>query len=116
VLELARLTNKVANIDGISFAPTLFGKSQPARAFLYREFPAYGGQQAIRSGDWKAVRQRLSAKAATVKTELYHLKEDPAESSDVAAQNPDLLAHLETLMREQHVKSEMFPLPGIDAR
>ncbi|MFM9118105.1 MAG: arylsulfatase, partial [Planctomycetota bacterium] len=41
-----------AGLDGVSFAPTLLGKSQPPRELLYREFPGYGGQQSIRMGDW----------------------------------------------------------------
>lgn len=98
--------------DGISFAPTLRGRKQAERSFLYREFPAYGGQQAIRADNWKAVRQRLNTKA--VKTELYNLSDDPTESTDVAEKYPDVLNRLTKLMREQHVRSEIFPLPGID--
>ena len=37
-------------IDGISLAPTLLGRKQKPRPFLYREFPSYGGQQTIRVG------------------------------------------------------------------
>lgn len=113
VLELAGLPDKPTNIDGISFAPTLRGQTQPARPFLYREFPAYGGQQAVRVDDWKVVRQGLNSKAK-IKTELYNLKDDPAETTDVAAKNSDLLTKLTDLMRAQHMKSEIFPLPGID--
>ena len=46
-------------VDGISFAPTLLGRQQEPRPFLYREFPGSGGQQALRAGDWKLVRQHL---------------------------------------------------------
>lgn len=49
-----------AGIDGISFAPTLLGKNQPPRPFLYRESPGYGGQQCVRVGDWKLIRTRLN--------------------------------------------------------
>ena len=49
-----------AGIDGISFAPTLLGKKQEARPFLYRESPGYGGQQCVRAGDWKAIRTELN--------------------------------------------------------
>ncbi|HKP35537.1 MAG TPA: arylsulfatase [Pyrinomonadaceae bacterium] len=112
-LELANIATKPADIDGISFAPTLLGRMQPARAFLYREFPAYGGQQSIRVGEWKVVRQNLSAKTKT-KTELYNLKDDPTEGTDVSAKKPEVLGRLTDLMRAQHVKSGMFPLPGVD--
>ena len=33
--------------DGISFLPTLKGKTQEKHEYLYWEFPSYGGQQAI---------------------------------------------------------------------
>jgi arylsulfatase A len=114
LLEVAGLTNEVANVDGISFAPTLRAKAQPARPFLYREFPAYGGQQSVRVGDWKAVRQRMSVKGETPKIELYHLKDDPTETADVSAKHPDVARRLAALMREQHVRSELFSLPGVD--
>jgi arylsulfatase A len=101
-------------IDGVSFAATLLGREQPARPFLYREFPAYGGQQSARVGDWKALRQKLTNNQATVRTELYNLKTDPVEAHDVAAANPDVLARLEALMKNEHERSTSFPLPAID--
>jgi arylsulfatase A len=113
LMELCHATNqaRVQAIDGISFAPTLLGKAQKARPFLYREFPAYGGQQSVRSGDWKAVRQGLTNKTAT---ELYNVKGDPAERRDVASANPEMLALLEQIIAKEHERSELFPLQGID--
>ncbi len=103
--------------DGISLLPTLLGEDQPPRPFLYREFAGYGGQQTIRVGDWKAVRQNLNrrdSQASGVKTELYDLANDIGEQSNVADQHPDVLKKLEQLMAEQHVPSEMFPLRALD--
>jgi hypothetical protein len=115
------------DIDGISLVPTLLGRPQEPRPFLYRESPGYGGQQTVRVGDWKAVRQNLrprpagkAGKAAPapapgpVKTELYNLATDPTESTDVAAKNPEVLARLEKILHEQHVPSKEFPLPVLD--
>jgi len=108
------------NLDGISFAPTLLGKKQQPRPFLYREFPAYGGQQSLRFGDWKAVRQNLMPKGKgkkaqpTPRIELYNLKDDIAETKDVAAQHPDIIAKFEKIMREQHTLSSVFPFPALD--
>ena len=116
LLELAALRNHPAGIDGISFAPTLLGESQPERPFLYREFPSYGGQQSVRIGDWKAVRQNLARKDATTpKTELYNLAADPSERKDLAAAHPDQVAELEKLMEREHTPSPDFPLPLIDS-
>ena len=61
LLDLAGAREAIpsSGIDGLSFAPTLLGQAQEPRPFLYREFPGYGGQQSVRVGDWKGVRQGL---------------------------------------------------------
>jgi arylsulfatase A-like enzyme len=106
------------NVDGISFAPTLLGRTQKPRLFLYREFPAYGGQQSVRVDDWKAVRQNLNPlkkqPAPAIRTELYDLARDPNESKDVAAEHPKIAAKLEKIMREQHAASKEFPIRALD--
>ena len=101
-------------IDGISFAPTLLGQKQEERPFLYREFRAYGGQQSVRAGDWKAVRQNLQRGKAEIRTELYNLANDPDESTNLAAREPQKLAELEKLLEAQHVRSEEFPIRALD--
>ena len=106
-------------VDGISFVPTLLGREQAPRPFLYREFPAYGGQQSIVMGEWKGVRQKLLARAGQGgasggRLELYNLAKDPQETTDVAGQHPDVVARLERLLREQHSPSALFPFPALD--
>ena len=96
--------------------PELLGSGDlPAREYLYWEFPAYGSQQALRMGDWKAVRRGLK-KNPDAPIQLYNLKDDMAESKDVAAENPEVVARIEALMKEAHVPSEQFPLPGVDTK
>jgi arylsulfatase A len=114
LLELCAMTNQLPNVDGISFVPTLLGRHQEPRPFLYREFPAYGGQQSVHAGDWKAVRQKLNAKDGRINTELYHLADDPTESRNVAHENPDVVARLERIMAAQHARSELFPIRLLD--
>ncbi len=108
-------------IDGISFAPTLLGKRQKERTFLYRESPGYGGQQSVRVGDWKAIRTNLNpAPRATNQEprdiELYNLATDAGESRNVASENPKVVARLEKLMREQHVPSEYWLMWALDGK
>jgi arylsulfatase len=100
-------------IDGLSLWATLsgFGQQKP-HEFLYWEFPGYGGQQAVIAGDWKAVRQNLAK--GPRKTELYDLKADEGETTDVSAKHPKVLAHLEKIMKEQHTTNRDFPLQSID--
>lgn len=119
LLELVGAADKVpAGLDGISFAPTLRGQPQPPRPFLYREIPGYGGQQCVRVGDWKAVRQRLNpgpkAKLHPGPVELYHLATDPSETTDVADRHPELVQQLSALLQQQHVRSDLFPMRALD--
>ncbi len=106
-------------IDGLSFAPTLLGKRQKERSFLYRESPGYGGQQSIRVGDWKAIRTNLNpapraANQAPSAIELYDLADDASETTNVAATNPKVVVELEKLMRKQHVPTEMWLMWALD--
>ena len=121
LLELADAKDKTpADTDGISFAPTLKGEPQPERSFLYREFPAYGGQQSLRLGDWKGVRQNLMptkkmlAQGEKPTFELYNLATDLHEEHDVAAQHADVVAKMTEIMRQQHTPSKEFPFPALD--
>ena len=107
-------------LDGISFAPTLLGMAQPERSFLYREFPGYGGQVAVRIGDWKGIVQNQVARKDQApgrwQIELYNLKNDIGETRDVAADHPDLVERINKLIREQHARSAVFPFPVLDER
>lgn len=119
---LAEITGTMApaEIDGISFAPTLLGQSQEQKehAFLYWEFRGYGGQQALRMGPWKAVRQNMLKRnnPDPLKIELYNLDEDISESRDLAALHPDLVARARALFARQHTPSTLFPMPPLDQR
>lgn len=123
-----------ANLDGISFAPTLLGQSQEPRPFLYREFPQRGGAQFVRAGDWKLIRHIGGSNAKTRdfvgggvasrppgapdpepriaegEYELFNLAADPSEQSNIAAQHPDVVARLAKVLDEQHTPSNIFRL------
>jgi arylsulfatase len=111
-------TDAPAGIDGISFAPTLFGRPQDQRQheFLYWEFPGYGGQQAVRMGPWKGVRQDMLRRGNPdpLKIELYNLRDDIGETTDVAQEHPDVVARIRSIMQQQHSPSELFSMPPID--
>ncbi len=105
--------------DGISFAPTLLGKSQPPRPFLYREFHGAGGQQSVRVGDWKLLHRNLLGtrnKPPAPTTELYNLANDRSEKKNVAAAQPDIVARLQKIMDQQHTPSKQFPIPLLDKK
>jgi arylsulfatase A-like enzyme len=94
------------NIDGTSFVPTLYGKSQTNQhEFFYWEFHERGSQQAVRMGDWKAVRLKLGEPL-----ELYNLGRDPGEKENVAEKNPEVVAKIEAYLKTARTDSERWPL------
>jgi len=99
-----------SGIDGISYLPSLTGKAKAREhSALYWEFQEQGGKQAVRFGDWKAVRVDLS-KEENRPIELYDLSKDLAESSNVAAAHPDLVKRAQELLDANHEPSTLFPL------
>ncbi len=115
LLELAGSRGAApACADGVSLADTLRGLAQPPRPFLYREFSGYTGQQAVWSGRWKAVRRNL--RSGKIQTELYDLHADIAETRNLAADQPAILAKLTQLMAEQHTPSKLFPIKVLDPK
>ena len=67
-------------------------------------------------GYWKGVRQNTLRKnnKTPLKVELYNLKKDISESDDVAAKNPEVLAQIQKIMKNQHTVSSDFPFKPID--
>lgn len=107
--ELAGL-NPIPETDGISIVPTLFGAgNQNSHEYLYWEFHEQGGKQAIRKGDWKAVRLDVR-EDRNAQMELYNLTEDLTEENNVADQYPEVVNEMDSIFQEAHVPSETFPL------
>ncbi len=93
-------------IDGLSVVSALMGGAGPQRDYFYWELhEANRTQQAVRFGDWKAVKNFPSAP-----TELYDLKNDPYEQNDLAAKHPDLVRKAEDLMKTAHTDSPDWPM------
>jgi len=91
--------------DGCSFLPTLLGKSgQTQHDYLYWEFHNKRGRIALRQGKWKAVRYNVSINPDSP-LELYDLTFDPSESTNIAAQHPEVVAKLDVLIKSARTES-----------
>jgi arylsulfatase len=99
--------------DGISFLPELTGSRQKAHPYLYWEFPETGGQQAVRMGKWKGIRQNI--KKGNLKIELYNLETDMQEQVDLSTQFPEIVRQMEQIMVREHVpaQQEIFRMKAI---
>ncbi len=93
--------------DGVSLVPTLLGRprDQAQPEYLYWEFFEGGFKQAILAGDWKGVRLALDRPL-----ELYHLKNDPAETQDLATAHPEVVTRLEAMLARARSDSPDWPV------
>lgn len=86
-----------AGIDGRSFLPTLEGRAEADAPrdlyFVRREGgPAFGGKtiEALRRGDWKLLQNSPYAPS-----ELYNLRRDPGETTNLADEEPEIRRQLQ---------------------
>ena len=116
-------TTSDGETDGVNLVPLLLHSEPVAPRALYWPFAGYGGQQAVREGDWKIVRRSLDARAkkpnATPLTalegwELFDLAHDPNETTDLASTHPEIVARLAAIATTEHTQSQTFPIPGVD--
>ena len=91
--------------DGLSLVSFLKGGPAPKREYFYWELHERESLQAVRWGDWKAVRNGPSAAI-----EIYDLKTDAGEKKNLAMQKPDLVAHAEKLMASARTEDPNWPL------
>lgn len=104
--------NAPAGLDGISVVPTLIGepragRKQPTHDYLYWEFHERGFQQAVRTGDWKAVRSKADGPL-----ELFDLRTDIGERNDVAPAYPDIVSRIESYLDTARTESKAWPVQG----
>jgi uncharacterized sulfatase len=98
-----------SDLDSLSFLPTLTGKgNQAAHRWLYWEFHEQGTRQAVRFGNWKAIREPMP----NGPIRLYDLHNDPAERTDLAATLPEKTREAARLLDEAHQPHPLWPIPG----
>jgi arylsulfatase A-like enzyme len=102
-LELAGLKPS-PDLDAVSLVPLLEGRAMPTNRELYfvrREGgPAYGGKsyEAIVRGEWKLLQNDPWSPL-----ELYHLKNDPQETTNLRGKAPKVFNELSAALR-RHVQ------------
>ena len=94
ILELAGITQKPEeHSDGISLVPLLNGLTIPERPLIWH-YPHYGNQggepsSIIRLGDWKLIHYYEDGHE-----ELYNMKNDISETTDVGIDNAEIARQL----------------------
>jgi arylsulfatase len=101
--------------DGISFLPELLGrKKQKQHEYVYWEFPEYNGQQAVRIGNWKALRMEMQK--GNTEIQLFDLSTDTKEQNNVASAHPEIVQKALDIMKAEHRKAALqrFYIKAID--
>jgi arylsulfatase A-like enzyme len=91
--------------DGHSLVSFLQGGPAPQRECFYWELHEEKPIQAVRFGDWKAVKNGPKANV-----ELYDLSKDTAEKNDLAASHPVEVAKAVALMRKERTENPAWPM------
>ena len=98
--------------DGISFAPSLYGKKQVRKhGALYWEFSEHPSQrrfwprQSVVFDHWKVIRY-----IEEDRYEVYDLNTDIAEGNDVSSLHPEIVKKGVSIMEKEHESNEYFPI------
>jgi arylsulfatase A-like enzyme len=119
---LAELTGqKAPPNDGITLLPELlrYRGLPPRHEYLYFEYPENGGQLAVRMDKWKGVKLQVRQKPQN-DWMLFDLDKDPGESTDISAQNPDIIKRFNEIVlrehRQSHIREWEFVNPKFDVK
>ena len=97
------------NTDGLSVVSAFKGgKIEAERDYLYWDYGhcRRNYDQAVRWQDWKAIRSGRNKG----RIELYNLKSDIGEATDLATQHPDIVAKLAAMMDSATTPSKLYPV------
>lgn len=95
--------------DGISYLNAMLGEPQEAHEYLYFEFHEGGKSQAMVMGEWKAVKNNVFTNPHAL-IELYNLRYDLGENTNIADDNPEVVAQMNVFMNQAHTPDLQWPL------
>jgi arylsulfatase A-like enzyme len=88
-------------LDGISILPVLRGEpTKVKRNPMVWVYPEYGGQVAVRIGDFKVMRTGINSKNPG-EWEVYDVANDRNETTDLAAKQPELIKKAKSILDHQ---------------
>ncbi|MDA0834320.1 MAG: sulfatase-like hydrolase/transferase [Planctomycetota bacterium] len=89
IAEIASAQRRPRTLDGQSLVKIFGGSDAQRDDLLYWQMESPSFTQAVRKGEWKVVRP--AGVDGMEDLELYNLKTDPGETTNVAAEHPEVL-------------------------
>jgi arylsulfatase A-like enzyme len=120
LVEMCQLEMKQQQIlDGVSIVPALTGSSLEREA-IFHFFPFTFGPWSpagawVRQGVWKLIEVYNPTSAFPDSFELYNLKEDIAESTNLSARYPERVQSMKKLLQQHYLETNaLLPIPNPD--
>jgi arylsulfatase A-like enzyme len=99
--------NSITPAEGFSMKPLFEGKKWERQGAIFFE---HEGNRAVRQGDWKLVSEYPQNR-----WQLYNLKTDRSELTDLSAQYPNKVAEMEALYEVWAKRAGVVPFAQIDS-
>ena len=114
LLEAAGVTVPTGTgVDGEDLRPLLTGARQTRSRPVFSHHPLHDFSSAVREGRWKLIRYHGEGPDGSPRDVLYDLAEDPAESRDLAAQDPARARELGRLLDDWLAETgALLPVPN----
>ena len=105
ILDLLGIETGI-DFDGRSLKPLLEGKPRVQEPEFYFTEATWMRKHGWRTPEWKLIHALEPDFHFKPEVELYHLPTDPEENHNLAAENPDVVAHLEARMAAHIARRE----------
>jgi arylsulfatase A len=99
-------------VDGENLWPVIIGTAPSAdtdRKPMVWVFPEYGGQVAVRIGNFKVTRQKFKTPRPG-EWEVYDIAKDRNETKDLAQERPALIQQAKEILQRETSPNDVFPL------
>lgn len=99
-----------SGMDGENLWPAITGGTAPAtRKPMVWVYPEYGGQVAVRIGNFMVLREKLKTKNPGP-WQVYDVAADPAQANDLSSTRSDLINRAVEILNQQTSPNPVFPM------
>lgn len=98
--------SEISDFDGTDISPLLFGNEKLESRDFYWVWNSRINRWALRQSDWKIVKYGIEEPVKPEDWELYNLRKDPQEETDVSTDYPEVREKLHNAFLSQRAKDK----------